>query len=69
MTTIHSAEFRFALYVFLCDYHSGQYSRGYRLLSKIVQAWSPRNIDGDMMAEIRETEEYLELEAKFADKV
>lgn len=30
-------DFMFALYVFCSDYHSGQWSRGYRILSRIVQ--------------------------------
>lgn len=66
--SIHSTEFRFALYVFLCDYHSGQWSRGYRLLSKISAAWHPR-INSECMSEIRETDEYLALELKFKNKV
>lgn len=30
-------DFIFALYVFCCDYHSGQWSRGYRILSRIAK--------------------------------
>lgn len=32
-----SADFTFALYVFCQDYHSGQWSRLYRIMSRIVK--------------------------------
>lgn len=65
---IFSPDYRFALYVFLHDYHSGQNSRGYRLLSKISVAWDPRISDTGMQA-IRETEEYNHLARTYANKV
>lgn len=65
---IFSPDYRFALYVFLHDYHSGQNSRGYRLLSKIDMLWNPR-LNDTCMQEIRETEEYMHLVSKYADKV
>ena len=58
-------EYRFELAVFLMDYHSGQWSRGYRLLCRL----SPRNFSSSFCAEMRETEVYLELVAKYAGKV
>lgn len=32
----------FALFVFCQDYHSGQWSRGYRILSRIVSRYDPQ---------------------------
>jgi hypothetical protein len=58
-------EYRFELAVFLMDYHSEQWSRGYRLLCKL----DPRNFSSSLCAEMRETEVYQELVAKFASKV
>jgi hypothetical protein len=56
----------FALAQFLMDYHSGQWSRGYRLLSrlKVRGNWSPRFCN-----ELRNTEIYFYLEANYAGKV
>lgn len=34
-------DFIFALYAFCSDYHSGQWSRGYRILSAIVSRYDP----------------------------
>jgi hypothetical protein len=56
---------RFELAVFLMDYHSGQWSRGYRLLSRL----GPFNFSASFCAEMRETETYESLVSKFADKV
>jgi len=56
---------QFELAVFLMDHHSGQWSRGYRLLSKL----RPDNFSASFCAEMRETEAYEALTAKFADKV
>jgi hypothetical protein len=56
---------RWELAVFLMDYHSGQRSRGYRLLCKL----SPCNFSASFCAEMRDTETYSELVARFADKV
>jgi hypothetical protein len=30
-----------ALYLFCCRYHSGQWSRGYRILSRLSRVYSP----------------------------
>jgi hypothetical protein len=55
----------FELAVFLMDHHSGQYSRGYRLLSRL----SPRNFSASFCAEMRETEVYSQLVTKFGRSV
>lgn len=54
------------LAVFLMDYHSGQWSRGYRLLSKLGLNG---NWSSELCAELRDTDTYLYLERKYADKV
>jgi hypothetical protein len=56
---------RFELAVFLMDYHSGQWSRGYRLLCRLA----PNNFSSSFSDEMRETVVYAELVQKFADKV
>lgn len=56
---------RFELAVFLTDYHSGQWSRGYRLLSRL----RAENFSSSFCAEMRDTEVYSALVAKYADKV
>jgi hypothetical protein len=55
----------FELCVFLMDWHSGQFSRGYRLLSKL----SPSNLSSSFCAEMRDTETYCKLVAKYGGKV
>jgi len=54
------------LAVFLMDYHSGQWSRGYRLLSalKLSGNWSSA-----ICEELRQGECYAYLVANYADKV
>jgi hypothetical protein len=56
----------FELAVFLMDYHSGQWSRGYRLLSKLrmTGSWSSRLCD-----EMRQSETYEYLVANYAESV
>jgi hypothetical protein len=56
---------RFELAVFLMDYHGGQWSRGYRLLCRL----RPENFSASFCAEMRDTEVYGELVAKYANKV
>ena len=56
---------RFELAVFLMDYHSGQWSRGYRLLCRL----SPSGFSSSFCQEMRETIVYEELVAKFAERV
>jgi len=56
----------FELAVFLMDHHSGQWSRGYRLLSRL----SPRSgFSSAFCAECRQTEVYQYLVANYAGKV
>ena len=55
----------FELYVFCADYHSGQWSRGYRLLSKL----GPAQLTDTCIRECRESEVYAHLVSKYADKV
>jgi hypothetical protein len=64
MRKIHKENY-FELAVFLMDYHSGQWSRGYRLLSKL---W-PSNFSSVACEELRDTECYMYLVANYADKV
>ena len=55
----------FELAVFLMDYHSGQFSRGYRLLCRL----RPSNFSASFCAEMRDTEAYSELVRKYGRKV
>jgi hypothetical protein len=55
----------FILAVFLMDYHAGQWSRGYRLLSKLA----PKNISSALIAECQDTELYAYLVEKYREKV
>ena len=55
----------FELAVFLMDYHSGQWSRGYRLLSKL----QCENFSSAFCEEMRKTELYDYLVANYAGKV
>jgi hypothetical protein len=53
------------LAVFLMDYHSGQWSRGYRLLCKL----RAENFSSALCEELRETECYQYLVSRYADSV
>lgn len=55
----------FILAVFLMDYHSGQWSRGYRLLSKL----HVRNMSSALEVECQDTELYEYLAEKYGKKV
>ena len=55
----------FELYVFCMDYHGGQWSRGYRLLSKL----GPARLTDSCIAECRDSEVYAYLEANYKDSV
>lgn len=55
----------FILAVFLMHFHSGQWSRGYRLLSKL----HVRNMSSALEAECQDTELYEYLAEKYGDKV
>lgn len=60
-----SKEFYWELAVFLMDYHSGQWSRGYRLLSKL----QPQNFSSSLCEEMRESECYEWLVDHYSEKV
>ena len=53
------------LAVFLMDYHSGQWSRGYRLLCLL----RPQNFSSALCEELRDSECYQYLVSHYADKV
>lgn len=58
-------EYYFELAQFLMDYHSGQWSRGYRLLCRLrVGNWSSQ-----LSEQLRETEAYEWLVSHYAGKV
>jgi hypothetical protein len=59
-----SKEYYFELAVFCAHYHSGQWSRGYRLLSKLRAQWSSA-----AEREAEQSEAYQWLVANYADKV
>lgn len=63
-----------ALYCLCNDYHSGQWSRGYRILSRIVGAYKPHNIpssreelDDDQWLDA--ANKYDELKARYENKL
>lgn len=61
--------FYFALYVFCMDWHSGQWSRGYRIMSRFHNKhWNIRLTDS-VEKEARESEYYADLEERYANKV
>jgi hypothetical protein len=53
------------LAVFCMNYHSGQRSRGYRILSKL----QPRHISAAVAGECEDTEIYAYLVQTYAEKV
>ena len=63
MKALNSCRFRLA--VFLMDYHSGQWSRGYRLLCRLA----PNNFSSSFCEEMRDTDVYEELVRKCAATV
>ncbi len=64
MRKIHKQDY-FELAVFLMDYHSGQWSRGYRLLCKLGAS----NFSSAMMEECRDTDIYAYLASQYAGRV
>lgn len=60
-----SKEYYFELAQFCMDYHSGQWSRGYRLISRL----SPSNFSSSLSNELRESEAYQWLVANYAEKI
>jgi hypothetical protein len=63
-----SPDYSWALVIFLAHHHSGQGSRGYRLLSFLMERWRPTWTSATE-AEVMESDEYLDLVYKYADKV
>lgn len=59
------SEGRWILAVFCMDYHSGQWSRGYRLLCML----RPGNFTSELCEELRNTELYEYLESKYSNKI
>ena len=53
------------LAVFCMDYHSGQWSRGYRLLCRL----GPANFSSVLCEELRDTETYQYLVSRYAETV
>ena len=60
-----SKDYYFELAAFLMDYHSGQWSRGYRLLCRM----RPLGFNGSLLDELRESEAYQWLVANYAERV
>ena len=60
-----SREYYFELAQFCMDYHSGQWSRGYRLISRL----KPRNFSSSLSAELRDSEAYQWLVQNYASKI
>ena len=64
MKKIHSEDY-YELAVFLMDFHSGQDSRGYRILCKL----NPRNFSSAFCEECRQGEVYAYLVDNYAQRV
>jgi hypothetical protein len=60
-----SRSYYFELAVFCMDYHSGQWSRGYRILSRL----NIRNFSSELCAELRDSEAYEWLVQNYAAKI
>jgi hypothetical protein len=58
-------EYYWELAVFLMDHHSGQWSRGYRLLCRL----GAENFSEALCEELRQSEAYHWLEANYAETV
>lgn len=60
-----SKEYYFELAVFCMHYHSGQWSRGYRILSKLGLS----NLSSNAESEIMESEAYQWLVTNYGEKI
>ena len=60
-----SRDYYWELAVFCMDYHSGQWSRGYRILCRL----NIRNFSSELCAELRESEAYQWLVDNYAAKI
>jgi len=68
MNTIHK-RYWLELYVFCMDYHSGQWSRGYRILSRLSGYYRANVSSSTACKEARESAAYKYLEANYANTV
>jgi hypothetical protein len=57
------------LFVLCQDYHSGQWSRGYRILSRIYSRYKNPSVSDMGYDEIRKSSLYNELATKYGDKL
>lgn len=62
-----SADFLLALYVFCMDHHTGQWSRGYRIMSRFSRL--DIHLTDALIEELRGSETYRRLCAEYKDKV
>jgi hypothetical protein len=62
-----SSDFLLALYVFCMDHHSGQWSRGYRIMSRFSRL--DINLTDALIEELRASETYERLRIQYKDKV
>ena len=60
-----SKQYYWELAVFCMDYHSGQWSRGYRILSRL----RIRNFSESLCAELRESEAYQFLVSNYSNSI
>lgn len=60
-----SKDYYWELAVFLMDYHSGQWSRGYRLLCRL----NPENFSSALCEEMRQNYAYQWLVENYEDRV
>lgn len=57
------------LRVFAMDYHSGQNSRGYKILSMTYKRLSNKGFADHMIASARRTKLYKDLVERYGDKI
>ena len=69
MEKLLSDEGRLILYDFCMHYHSGQWSRGYRLLCRVSTRYKNMRITSATERELEETELYYALVAKYGNKI
>jgi hypothetical protein len=62
-------EYWIVLYVFCMDYHSGQWSRGYRLLSKLGSKYIGGHLGNGLIEECRKCYIYKHFVTKYGNKV
>lgn len=65
--TDQRAELYFTLYVICSDYHSGQWSRGYRILSRLWRMGM--NLTDSCFTDIRDGDLYHELVQRYKNKL